>query len=81
MIRPAAAFLALLIAFPAFAGEATGVIAKIDEDSQTMALAGGQTFKLPGEFDYSVLQTGQKVTVVYDETGDGDIVTDIELND
>lgn len=70
---------AIVTSGPAFAGEATGKVSAVDETAQMLTLDTGGSFRLPGEFDYSALQVGMDVIVVYDETGDGNVVTDIEL--
>ncbi len=72
---------AMLFALPntALADEAEGKITSIDETSQTLKLDDGSVYKLPGEFDYSVIETDMKVTIVFDMSGDDKMVTDIEL--
>lgn len=72
---------AMLFALPdlALADDIEGEIASIDEASQSLTLKDKSVYKLPGEFDYSVIEKGMKVTIVYDVSGDDKMVTDIEL--
>ena len=72
---------AMLFALPdvALADDIEGEIASIDEASQSLTLKDKSVYKLPGEFDYSVIEKGMKVTIVYDVSGDDKLVTDIEL--
>ena len=74
---------ALLFALPhtAMADDATGTIVSIDEAEQTLKLDDGNVYKLPGEFDYSVIALDMKVMVVYDVSGEDKVVTDIEKAD
>jgi hypothetical protein len=74
---------ALIFALPhtAQADEATGIIVSIDESNQSLKLDDGNTYKLPGEFDYTVIAPDMKVMVVYDVSGEDKIVTDIEKAD
>ncbi len=74
---------ALLFALPhtAQADDATGKIVSIDENDQSLKLDDGNVYKLPGEFDYSVIAPDMKVMVVYDISGEDKIVTDIEKAD
>jgi Protein of unknown function (DUF1344) len=71
---------ALLFALPhvAQADEAEGKIVSIDEGNQSLKLDDGNTYKLPGEFDYTVIAQDMKVTVIYDVNGEEKLVTDIE---
>lgn len=62
----------------AFADDVKGTIIAIDESNNTIELDNGQTYDLPGEFDYSVLNEGMKVIVFYDKEGNNRYVTDIE---
>lgn len=74
-------FAALVFALPdaALADEAEGKITAIDEAAQTLKLDDGSVYKLPGEFDYSVIEKNMKVTIVFDLSGEDKMVTDIEL--
>ncbi len=74
---------AMIFALPhtALADEATGKIVSIDEGTQTLKLDDGNVYKLPGEFDYSVITKDMKVLVVYDLSGKDKIVTDIEKSE
>jgi hypothetical protein len=72
---------AMMFALPdvALADEIEGKIASIDETAQTLKLDDGSVYKLPGEFDYSVIEKDMKVTIVFDVSGEDKMVTDIEL--
>jgi Protein of unknown function (DUF1344) len=72
---------AMMFALPdvALADEIEGKIASIDETGQTLKLDDGSVYKLPGEFDYSVIEKNMKVTIVFDVSGEDKMVTDIEL--
>ena len=74
---------ALVFALPhtAAADEAQGKVVSVDEETQTLKLDDGNTYKLPGEFDYSILTKDLKVVVVFDVEGSDKIVTDIEKAD
>jgi Protein of unknown function (DUF1344) len=74
---------ALIFALPntTLADEATGKIVSIDEDNQSVKLDDGNVYKLPGEFDYSVIAKDMKVLLVYDLNGKEKLVTDVELAD
>ncbi len=65
----------------AIADDATGKIVSVDENDQSLKLDDGNVYKLPGEFDYSVIAPDMKVMVVYDISGEDKIVTDIEKAD
>ncbi len=72
---------AMLFALPntALADEIEGKIESIDETNQTLKLEDGSEYKLPGEFDYSVIEKDMKVMIVFDMSGSDKMVTDIEL--
>jgi hypothetical protein len=74
---------ALIFALPdaALADEATGKIESIDEGNQSIKLDDGSVYKLPGEFDYTVISKDMKVLLVFDINGKDKIVTDVELAD
>jgi hypothetical protein len=61
------------------ADEIEGKITAIDENNQTLKLEDGSVYKLPGEFDYSVLEKDMQVTIIFDVSGEDKMVTDIEL--
>jgi hypothetical protein len=61
------------------ADEIEGKIAAIDESNQTLKLEDGSVYKLPGEFDYSVIEKDMQVTIIFDVSGEDKMVTDIEL--
>ncbi|UXN04320.1 DUF1344 domain-containing protein [Bartonella sp. HY406] len=72
------AFAAVVFPISAFADSAQGTITAIDPNANTMQLTDGKSYALPGEFDFSVIQPGMKVTVFYDVDGSNRYVTDIE---
>ena len=74
---------ATIFALPhtALADEATGKIVSIDEGNQSLKLDDGNVYKLPGEFDYTVLSKDMKVLIVYDLSGEDKVVTDIEKSE
>ncbi|MGB8817380.1 MAG: DUF1344 domain-containing protein [Rhizobiaceae bacterium] len=71
---------ALLFALPhtAQADDVTGKIVSIDEGEQSLKLDDGNVYKLPGEFDYTVIAPDMKVMIVFDVNGEEKLVTDIE---
>ncbi len=71
---------ALVFALPhtAQADEVEGKIVSVDEGTQSLKLDDGNTYKLPGEFDYSVISADMKVLIVFDVNGEEKLVTDIE---
>lgn len=72
---------AMLLALPntALADEIEGKIEAIDETNQTLKLEDGSVYRLPGEFDYSVIEKDMQVTIIFDISGEDKMVTDIEL--
>jgi hypothetical protein len=50
----------------ALADDAEGKITKIDEETESITLDNGKSYRLPGEFDYSAIEKGMKVIVTYD---------------
>lgn len=70
----------LIFALPhtAQADEATGKIVSIDEDNQSLKLDNGSVYKLPGEFDYTVISKDMKVLLIFDLNGKDRLITDIE---
>jgi hypothetical protein len=72
---------AMVFALPntSLADEVEGKITAIDENSQTLKLEDGSVYKLPGEFDYSVIEKDMQVTIIFDVSGEDKMVTDIEL--
>ncbi|WP_439273423.1 DUF1344 domain-containing protein [Pseudochrobactrum sp. HB0163] len=63
--------LLMLLLTPFFAGtaladDAEGKITAINEDAETLTLDDGKEYRLPGEFDYSTIETGMKVIVTFD---------------
>lgn len=72
---------AMVFALPntSLADEIEGKIAAIDEANQTLKLEDGSIYKLPGEFDYSVIEKDMQVMIIFDVSGEDKMVTDIEL--
>lgn len=64
-----------------FAGEASGSITNVNTNAHTMTLDNGQTYILPAEFDISLIGQGMRVSLAFDETSDGNLVTDMEQVD
>jgi len=69
---------AILLPAAALADSTQGMIESIDAGANTLMLTDGKTYKLPGEFDYSVIRAGMHVLVFYDTDASGRYVTDIE---
>jgi len=63
---------ASLFSTVAMADDAEGKITGINKDSETITLDDGQTYKLPGEFDY------MKVLIIYDMVDSTRFITDIQ---
>jgi Cu/Ag efflux protein CusF len=74
----AAALLLMSIA-GAYAADTDGEIKSIDRENQTITLANGEKFKLPGEFDLSALEEGMDVVIAYDEVDGEKLITDMQL--
>jgi len=55
-----------------------GTIQRIDEGKNILRLSDGNSYTLPGEFDYSLLGEGMKVLIFYDIAGDVRYISDIE---
>lgn len=62
----------------AMAEDAEGKITSIDQDGETISLDDGQDYKLPGEFDYTALNEGMKVIVLYEVAENTRFITDIQ---
>ncbi|QND52199.1 DUF1344 domain-containing protein [Phyllobacterium sp. 628] len=75
-----AAFMFVASLFPvgALADDAKGTITKIDADNSTITLDDGKVYKLPGEFDFSAIEQGMKVTLMFDLVNKERFITDIE---
>jgi hypothetical protein len=71
-------FAASLLPVGALADDAQGTITKIDEDNFTITLDDGKVYKLPGEFDLSVIEQGMKVSLMFDVVNKERFITDIE---
>ncbi|MGH6859099.1 MAG: DUF1344 domain-containing protein [Phyllobacterium sp.] len=71
-------FAASLLPVGALADDAEGTITTIDEDNSTITLDDGKVYKLPGEFDLSVIEEGMKVTLMFDVVDKERFITDIE---
>ncbi|HEV7414875.1 DUF1344 domain-containing protein [Tianweitania sediminis] len=61
------------------AADTDGIIQSIDRESLTITLADGEKYKLPGEFDVTVLEEGMDVVIAYDEVGGENLITDMQL--
>lgn len=70
--------IASLFSTVAMADDAEGKITSINKDSETLTLDDGKTYKLPGEFDYSAIDNGMKVLIVYDLADNTRFITDIQ---
>jgi len=72
--------LAFLVCLPlsAQAESVEGTIQRINEAKNTLRLSDGNSYQLPGEFDYSVINEGMKVLVFYDVAGGSRYISDIE---
>ena len=70
---------ASLFSTVAMADDTEGKITGINRDSETITLDDGETYKLPGEFDYSALNKGMKVIIIYDMVDSTRFVTDIQV--
>lgn len=70
--------IASLFSTVAMADDAEGKITSINKDNETLTLDDGQTYKLPGEFDYSAINQGMKVIIIYDVADNTRFVTDIQ---
>lgn len=71
----------LMFTAAAFAAEAEGTIKSVDRENLTITLENGKSYKLPGEFDVEALQEGMHVLLAYDQVGDQNLITDMELSD
>lgn len=75
-----AAFSLALFATPALAADAEGQITSVDQESMTITLQDGSTYKLPSEMDISALSDGMEVVVAYRVNDDGEKqITDMLL--
>lgn len=70
--------IASLFSTVAMADDVEGKITGINKDQETITLDDGKIYKLPGEFDYSVISKGMKVIILYDEADDTRFITDIQ---
>lgn len=70
--------IASLFSNVALADDAEGKITRINTDEETLTLDDGNIYKLPGEFDYSVINPGMKVFILYDVADKTRFVTDIQ---
>jgi len=67
-----------LLSGTALADSTEGTIQAIDMTENTLILSDGKIYRLPGEFDYSVIKAGVRVLLFYDSDRSGRYVTDIE---
>jgi Protein of unknown function (DUF1344) len=63
----------------ALADEVTGKIVAIDEEKRSLTLDNQVDYKLPKEFDTSVIAKDMKIMIVFDVKGDEKMITDVEL--
>ncbi|MEM1397726.1 MAG: DUF1344 domain-containing protein [Pseudomonadota bacterium] len=77
----AAAVVTLAMCSAVFAGESQGVIETIDQSTYTITLSDGENYKLPEEFDISLIGPGMRIALAFDEQGDEKLVTDMEQID
>jgi Cu/Ag efflux protein CusF len=61
----AAAVLAVASSTGAFAKSATGTVASIDKNADSITLSDGKTFTLPEGIEAETLKIGEKVVVTY----------------
>jgi len=59
-----------MLSSAAYAENVTGSVEKINPQEGTINLSDGNTYKLPGEFDYSIINEGMNVAITYDLDGD-----------
>jgi len=69
---------ALMLSSSAYAESVTGTVEQIDQQAGTIKLNDGNIYKLPGEFDYSVVVEGGNISVTYDLDGDVRQVTGLD---
>ncbi|RCS23395.1 DUF1344 domain-containing protein [Phyllobacterium salinisoli] len=62
----------------AMADDTEGKITSINEEDDTIVLEDGKVYKLPGEFDYSAINQGMKISISYDVVGQERFITNIE---
>lgn len=70
--------IASLFSSVAMADDAEGKITSINQESDTITLDDGKTYKLPGEFDYAAINKGMKVLIIYDLVDKTRFITDIQ---
>lgn len=70
--------IASLFSSVAMADDAEGKITSINQESDTITLDDGKTYKLPGEFDYTAINKGMKVLIIYDLVDSTRFITDIQ---
>jgi Cu/Ag efflux protein CusF len=75
-----AASAALLLSLSAAqAADTDGTIRSINREALTITLSDGEQYKLPGEFDVSVLEEGMDVVIAFDEVNGENLITDMQL--
>ena len=70
---------ALVFSAAALAAQAEGKVKSVDRDNLTITLDNGTSYKLPGEFDIDAIEEGMTVLLAYDQVGDQNLITDMEL--
>ena len=63
----------------AFAGEVVdGVLDKVDEEAKTISLVDGQVFMLEATHEFTDIETGEQVTITYEEKDGQNMVLSIK---
>lgn len=70
--------LASLFSNVAMADDVEGTITKVDTEEETITLDDGSVYKLPGEFDYSAINPGMEVIILFDVAENTRFITDIQ---
>lgn len=60
------------------ADDVEGKIRSIDEVNDTITLDDNQSYQLPDEFDYSFIETGMKVFIIYDQADGKRYIADLQ---
>lgn len=75
----AASYLMAPLAFAAGNGQLEATIASIDKAGESLSLDDGQTYRLPGEFNFDGLSEGTRVYVFYREEDGERHIVDLEV--